>query len=421
MAISENSKMNVYLKKENIMTLVYNHKKEASKSIRLLSFFSIFFLTISNSTFYQYYFSNLSHAFVIIAIFLALLLTIYAKGIRINANELYCFVLFLICFLTPSIINGFNSYVLFLLLRVASIYLMIKSFNYFHVNFFEMLDKVIFVFSLWSILNYFICSANLVLLPVVHSIPHYDWNQNVYGFVFIDPSSPFNFKGIRVNRLCYPFSEPGVAQLFFNYGIIYCLFISRKKNWKRVIFYSICVLMTISSIGILIFSFIVVIYLFKQKKPGLISIYLLIAAICASILIQEKKSGVSYNQRTFDLYISLFAALKTFPVGKGYQNELGFIPISNPYGGVGFYCGLIDIFIDFGLFGLLYYICLIKACKGIGKQFGLYAKITLALLLIITVLTEPIQYCNFYLMLIDCGMFKSDYSKIKIIIKDNVL
>lgn len=174
----------------------------------------------------------------------------------------------------------------------------------------------------------------------------------------------------------------------------------------------ICTIMTFSLIGVFIMLIILLAYLISKKRKVAVFLFLICAVLIGLNFIIEKVGGPSYLQRAYDYKVSIEVMIRLFPFGKGINNEMP-IEIERPYGDPGFYCGIIDIFIDFGIFGFAYLYFLIHSCSVIKKQYSRYISFCFGTMLFLTLITEPIQYSNMFLFFIVLGMvYPNTYKKV---------
>ena len=200
-----------------------------------------------------------------------------------------------------------------------------------------------------------------------------------------------------IYRLDRPFGEPGIAQIFMNYGIIYNLFFINKNERQRkwIILFVIGSILSFSLIGYLILLFIIFLKLFREKKYGMCLVCIVPAVIIGSIMVIQKMTTLSYNDRVNDYSFMFETIVENFPfgIGIGHTGELEHTILENDSTSIGFYCGVLYPLAQYGIFGLIYYWALFKGIHNIINNQTRYEKkfsnIIFAIFIVLTLLTEP--------------------------------
>ena len=297
----------------------------------------------------------------------------------------------------PSIIGGVNTSLLFYILKFYIMFLIVSIMHSCKINYLKILYNFMKVFLVWGFFNYIITVTNFSLLPVTAQYPTW-WggSYDLYLYVFFkNTQGIFEVLGMNIQRLHSPFSEPGVAQFFFNFGLFYALFYSKESRGKKclwILLFTIIVLLTTSLTGISILLFIYCIYLLKNKRYFLFTFFCVGAFIISFIMISQKINTISYDDRTSDFLFIFSSAKENMPFGVGIGNsELAGTRIDVVTGkdvSGGFFSGLFSPLVYFGMFSIVFYWLLIISIKNFDKNK--YKRLCFGLLIVITLLTEPL-------------------------------
>lgn len=143
----------------------------------------------------------------------------------------------------------------------------------------------------------------------------------------------------RVNGF---FRECGVYQIYLNFALIIELFTREKINKLKILILSLSVLTAGSTMGYLVYAFIVSAKLFSQKmarKTLVVPIIGVLLVLSYRILMFKFDSGAADN-RIFNVNNATTLVRMFWPVGQGYSAS----NIS--------YYGILNYLIHFGIFGL---------------------------------------------------------------------
>ncbi|MGN0807263.1 MAG: hypothetical protein ACI4MN_02320 [Candidatus Coproplasma sp.] len=365
---------------------------------QLIMFFStlaFLFLFLNDHTVYSVFFEKTTDYFLIIAVIFATI-AIFLSG-KLYASLNYWGILFIwgALILMSCLSYGLTSMVLVRFSYWIFVAIVISVLYVQNIDYKKCFYNICKVFCVWGLLCYFYEAFNLSFLPVTHVSDNllYNWFEvELYGFIISKPFTHISIGSLSLLRLDRPFGEPGIAQMYFNFGLLYCLFInSDKKHRKLWIFlFSISTLLSFSLIGYVIFFFIIISYCVYKKRYSLLLFLSIIASILMIFMIVNKMDSVSYEDRTQDFVFMFETIFNNLPLGIGLGNTdtLQHYEIaSTGQVSIGFYCGLLYPFAQFGIFGIIYYIALAWAIKYFSKNK--YTCFAFAAFILFTLLTEP--------------------------------
>lgn len=160
------------------------------------------------------------------------------------------------------------------------------------------------------------------------------------------------------------FNEPSVNALIFNLGLICEMYFKRNNTLKKIIF-TIGILTTTSTSGIIILIILVIMkdidMILKIKNSPIVIITIIIAIISVASILEKKSMTGSYNNRMEDYSIGLKVGMKSPVLGltmKNAYNEIRFL--QNEYrrgkdnlGGVSNI--YMQIFVNMGFLGFIWY------------------------------------------------------------------
>lgn len=392
------------------------------KIILKLGFLSIFLLLINVSTIYSYYFPIVSTICLILGGGICLLLL--TLNIRKFKIPKLCF-LFLISWffalLIPSIFTEISIsliwyYVKFIVIFIDVIILKINDIDVKYILF-----RCSTLFMFWALINSVVMSSFGASLPVTGSyITSWGKINNLHLFFFYNNQSGIELNGISFMRVHVPFSEPGNAQIYFNYGLLYCLFILKKSKKRKylTILFALASILTISMTGYLIFGLIIFMYLAKNKKYFLLLPYIILSFCVIYIITINKLDSISYLDRKNDLIFMIDKFFEFFPFGCGYGNAdlLGERILSDgTVGNPGMFSGLFSPLTSLGIFSIVFYVLLIISIKFFdGKNkfnnfvFGIY--------ILLSLFTEPQAFSLIMTAFIINGMINYSEQKNRYVI-----
>lgn len=359
--------------------------------LALVSGIALFFMLLNNSTIYSAYFDKLSNIFLIIGGAFTILASFISKKIFYFQSVKYLLFL-LIIFSVPSLINGVTSSLVYYFLKFTVVLILLSVMKLNEINILKILYKVIKIFIIWSLLNYCLSYINFKL-PVTNSYPTW-WggSYNLYLFVFFKNTQVnFTFFSLQITRLHSPFSEPGVAQLFFNYFILYNLFLNEKNERIWLLIAVMVILLSTSLIGYLILFIIFMAKLFSKRRY-LISFIIAIPIIIVSfIMICQKLDSISFTDRYADLKFIFESCFNNLPFGIGIGNGQKINTKIDASGGgaAGFYSGLFTPIVYLGIFSCLFYYYLYLSIKYFTNNK--YAKFAFCFLILLTLFSEPLS------------------------------
>ncbi len=365
---------------------------------KIISFFSVvffIFIFLNNHTIYSLSFENSGDIFLIVAILSLFVVILLTQKLYFN-KKFYTIILFwFISVAIPCLLSGITRLSIVRCCYWFALLIMIGCLYVAKIDYKKIFYIVCKIFCIWSLLCYFYTIFNLDFLPVTNVATEkmYNWfTVNLYGYVISNPLSHFSFGNISFLRLDRPFGEPGIAQMYFNFGLIYSLFIEKNKKSKNIwsLIFILSVLLSFSTTGILILLTIVLIYIIMKKKYFILFPMFLIAATIACIMIYQKKGTVSYEDRSGDIMFMLKTIFNNLPFGIGIGNtdllEHNIIASTGTVS-IGFYCGLLYPLAEYGILGIVYYIILFNSFKKFSENK--YLRIAFSMFVIFTLFTEP--------------------------------
>ncbi len=363
-----------------------------------ISELSLFFLLLNVSTIYSYFFPRISMILLIIAGGLSLLSLLFLMKYKINK---ICFLLILTWFfiyLIPTLVNGFTASFFNYFIKVLVIFIDLWNLKVNKKDIVRCLFKICFIFTLWSLINSFIFLFP-VKLPVFQSFfTSWGGKYDLYLGIFMKNTSRITLLNHELFRMHVPFSEPGNAQMFYNFGFACCLF-ENKKSKKNMIFgllFLCAVIFSFSLTGYMIAICLTLIYLIKNQKVLLYLPVLLVTISIAFILINDKLSSVSYSERYADTIYIFKSAYRNLPFGIGIGNSDKLDPLIFENGEIAsasFYSGLISPLVIFGFFSFYYYFLLILSCKYFFGR-NIWSNVAFSFYLLISLATEPQALAN---------------------------
>lgn len=359
------------------------------------------FVFLNDTTVYNVYFDDISRLILITAVFFAFVFIFVSRRFRIN-NRFILFVLFwFICTLIPCVLAGLTRFYFVRICYWILTMIVVLGIHTEKLDLKRIIYDVCKVFCVWCLICYFYTSLDLHFLPVtnVSSQLAYNWySVKLHGYLVSNNISHFFLPVVgSLYRLDRPFGEPGIAQIFMNYGIIYNLFFidkgKRQKVW--IVLFVLGTVLSFSLIGYLILLVIMFVKLYRDKNYGLMILCSVFAVFIGMIMIIEKLASYSYGDRISDFSFMFKTIIQSFPfgIGIGHTGELEHVVLENGSTSIGFYCGLLYPLAQYGVFGLVYYWALFKALKSIADQDvrrdRKFAHLAFAAFILLTLLTEP--------------------------------
>ena len=354
-------------------------------------------MCLNASTIYSYYFENISNICLLLAGGLVFFMLLIDQKIG-NIKTLFLSIIWIVAISIPSFFAGFTYSLLFYIFKFYIMFLCLSILYYNKISYLNILYKLSKVFMIWALINYFISIFDISFMPITNSY-HTWWggSYDLHLFVFFkNTQKSFNILNVNIQRLHSPFSEPGVAQFFLNYGLFYTLFYEKtRKNrffWGMV--FSITVFLTTSLTGISILLALFLIYMVKEKKYIAFFFSSLFAIIVLFIFVSQKIDSISFDDRISDFNFIFNSAKNNFPFGIGIGNSknagtrIDVITGEDITGG--FFSGLFNPLVFLGLLSLVFYFILYLAIRYFDKNK--FINLAFAMLILITLLTEPLTF-----------------------------
>lgn len=374
------------------------------KYIYILTCTLIVCFSLINATYFSYYFDKISIIFSILGCALFIVILIISNSLSKNIMYYLTVGLFFILMFLSSLYFEISRELILKLIYLSVIFITISIVQSSKLNYLDILFTVCKIFAAWILINHIINFTIYDYLPTtsVSSELMYNYYQiETKCFIFFRNFSGFNIGNLNLYRACAPFGEPGIAQIYLNFGLIYALYNYRCKNrFFWIALFSIAVMLGLSLIGVLITLIVFLIYVLYKRKYKIFIFLIALSLMCMIIMIYEKNDTFSYFSRIDDYEFMFYIIKDLFPFGTGVGNApLLYNDIKNQIyhtiGTTGYYCGLLYPLMEMGIFGILYYVMLMMVLFGYSKNC--FERISIFVLITITLLTEP-QYNNTFIL-----------------------
>lgn len=267
---------------------------------------------------------------------------------------------------------------------------------------FEIIYKIVIVCSSIALVFWVLLFVLKVKLPYFY-IENGFYKSYFYLFYtqegYIEKIGSFSFY-----RLQSIFWEPGVFAVYLLIALYYYSFLAKKRNIKHFIILVLCLILTMSTTGLIVGVGLLVVYILKRIKAVIAKMLIIIpmglsAMSVISYFWLEKKNSIispSYQLRMYDMTRSLEIWKDNFWVGTGYNNTALF-EIEGRYGNSN---GLLNWCMTTGIIGLLVIIIPMFAnCLWLKSKERVMSIIYFALFILIN-FTEPLIQTPLMLLLI---------------------
>lgn len=361
---------------------------------------ALFFMMLNVSTIYSYYFTNLSDLFLVLGgVFTLVLFVLYGR-LRLSKKCTFAIFVWMIIVFFTSLANEFSASAINYILKFTIMFILLDNIIKNNDDPFYILYNVTSFITFWAFLNYFL--MDIIHFNVLPSLGSYTtpWGYvyNLFLGFFMENTQRIVFFGNVIKRLHVPFSEPGVAQLFFNFTLFYLLFLNKKFGKKEKIltiisFFS--VILSNSLTGFLILGVIILMYSIKKKKYILIILLSVLYILIGMIMVSEKLTSTSYTDRSGDYVKMISDSIDNLPFGIGIGNSDSLEPRINPNTGEYWensnFCGLLSPLLYFGVFSIVYYFSVYCSIRHYSYKINRIEIICLMSIILITLLTEPLS------------------------------
>jgi len=391
-----------------------------SKIVFTLSVVFFLFLFLNDNTIYSLYFRNYSSMFLLLSIVvLFFLLFISHKILLIKRYMTFIFV-WLLAVLLSCCLNGLNNFVFVRLSYWSVVLVAICVIKANGIDYIEVLYVITKVYCVWGLICYLYTVFNFSFIPVtdVSSSLLYKWYKiELYGYIISKPITHLSVGSISLLRLDRPFGEPGIAQMYYNFGLLCNLFYfnnmkQKKVKWFWFILFSLATILSFSLTGYFIYLVIIMIYLLYRKKRKLFLLFLLLSLVVAYTMVTQKVDTVSYSDRLQDYTFMFDAIIHNLPFGIGIGNTGNldhYIVAETGEKAIGFYCGLLYPLAQYGFLGFFYYYVFIRTGKSFSNN--IYANVVFWVYMSLTLLTEPQAEEPFIMCLLFGGLLLSFINK----------
>jgi hypothetical protein len=389
--------------------VIKNIKIYKETNTNLFSSLFIFFLILNSSTSYLSFFSWFSKVTIILAFCSYLLMLFFLDSFSFYRKPLLIFQTLILSVLLTSTFTDFSieaiNYIFKILLCVSGLSIMAKK----KIGFFNTLFNVTKVFLIWAFLCEIYTFIGKDFLPITNTY-YTTWGEarHIYLFFIFKNISGFYAGSHLIMRMHAPFSEPGVSQLFFNFGLFYSLFYLNKKKEKIkwMFLFSLGVILCLSLAGVAILCLLYTAFLFSKKNKIIYPILVLIFVLFVFLAINKKNTESSFD-RISDLENMINTIISSFPFGKGignYETSRYVATLNRTFTDSNF-CGLLSPLLYLGLFSIPYYLILLIGIKYQSLNFEpMGAIFGLLVLMTITLFTQPMAFNPFVILIMSNGL-----------------
>lgn len=228
--------------------------------------------------------------------------------------------------------------------------------------------------------------------------------KSYFCLFFTQSSYLVNIGGFSFYRLQSIFWEPGVFSVYLLLALYYYYFLVDKKKLLQFTILTICLILTLSTTGLIVGIGMFMIYILKKMKSVknkiLVVAPLSIVAIpvIANIWIGKKNSTISpsYALRMYDMTRSLNIWKENFLFGVGYNN----MSLFSMEGRIGNSNGLLNWCMTTGVLGLVFVILPFAVNCMISKSGERVRNIVFLGLFVLMNSTEPLIQTPIMLLLI---------------------
>lgn len=216
-----------------------------------------------------------------------------------------------------------------------------------------------------------------------------------FGFYYRWATSA-SFLGIKIKRFSGFCWEPGMYQIYLNYILMYLLFFDKaqKRNWKRIGFTLLNVVLCTSSMGYLVAVFMLMIALMLQKNKVLRVVCFIPLSIIGfmairNIIVTKNIEAVySFSNRTSELSLISDVLFRNSILGEAVSSQIS----SN---------GLIRFLWSYGYLAVA--VCVyIGICIGTNnsRMCMMRQKMAFTIWLVLSLVNEPIEFFSFTFLII---------------------
>ena len=267
-------------------------------------------------------------------------------------------------------------------------------------------SKIIFVCSIASFVVYLLLFTGIPLPTITGE------GINIPTVFYLNGVEYSRDLGIWLYRNCGIFWEPGLYQVYLNFILFYYLF--KNHDYIKSAFIIINVLTTFSIAGIAVCGVLVLIYLYTSKYKKAFCIALLIfAMLCILILLPiflevwlNKTETGSFSYRTKDITYGIKVGMQTPIFGSGLSSTAYaeyFLQEMDVYRGNS--NGVINIFLWFGIFGLIFFTYAYKkTIDYINSYYNIKVGLAFTVFIFASLMNEPITTLSLPMLLVGLGM-----------------
>lgn len=390
-------------------------KNEKSFLLKYASILAMCLLFLNSSSIYTNFYVIIARLSLIISFAIIFLMCLFSIKKLVVAFMLPLAFAFTIFILISSFLTTFDTSQFNVLIKFFALFFLINILTINGLDILSIVYSVLKIFCIRSCINYFLDITGLVTyFPITNEyITNWGGRYNLYCFVFFrNYMESFSIGSIHILKMHAPFSEAGVAQLFYNFGLLFSLFFKTKKRIFWTIIFSICSLLTFSLTGVAIILIIYFFYLIKEKKGFLVLPFIFLFLPLGIIMLVDKLGSNSYVERLADYKFIFNFSIENLPFGIGLQGDLNILYTEFNNLGLrvqgGFYSGLFTPLALFGYLSVFYYYFFLVGILNFFKGFSFELKTTFIFLIIVTLLTEPLTFSTIILFVIIFGFINKN-------------
>ncbi len=393
-----------------------------NKQIVNIATISLVLLLLNVSTMYSMMFPTLSEAFLIGSGLFAITGLIIKRRIAFKRQIVLYFLMIETSLIIVGIFTTFHMEIINYALKFIIAYIIVYLCYVCKANFMEVMFKVAKFFSLWGLLLFIITFFNVDLSFLPNTGTYVTWwgqQRPLYIFTLLKDIQSMNILGVNLPKLSYPLSEAGIAQFYTNYCVFYLLYVEKpnKKNRTWIMVFTILSFLTFSLMGELILLSLIAGYYVKKKKNITVLLFGIAGILIGGFFVTEKLTSDSFLDRTNDFAFVLDMIKTNFPFGIGmgnlelYQRDY---MVAGQLTSSSSFSGLLSPLMYIGVFSIVFYYGLTVSFINYMKGKDVFAKNAFSILLLLTLLTQPIAFTSIMNVFIINGLYTGKTDTISI-------
>lgn len=393
-----------------------------NKQILSIATISLTLLLLNVSTIYSHMFPTLSNALLITSGLFAITGLLLKRRVGIKRQIILYFILIEASLIIVGTITTFNIEIINYAFKFFIAYIVVYLCYACETDFMNVMFNVARFFSLWALLLFLITIANINISFLPNTGTYVTWwgqQRPLYLFTLIKDTQNMNIFGFPLPKLSYPLSEAGIAQFYTNFCVFYLLFVEKpnRKNRIWIVIFVITSLLTLSLMGEVILLSLVAVYFMKRNRIITVFLFGIAGILIGGYFVAEKLTSASFFDRTND-FAFVFNMIKTnFPFGIGmgnlelYQRDY---MVAGQLTSSSSFSGLISPIMYIGVFSIIFYYGLTRSMVNFMKEKDAMANIAFSILLLLTLLTQPIAFTSIVNVFIINGLYVGKTNTISI-------